>query len=66
MQSIIAFQREIYLALSHVCLIAIVFRKWLARLLETKGAQLHGAARFVEAASGAVLILIAAIELHSG
>jgi ABC-type nickel/cobalt efflux system permease component RcnA len=56
----------IALVLASVTVVAIVFRKWLTRFVETRGAYLHGATRIFEAASGAVLMLIAAIELHSG
>lgn len=54
------------MVLSTVAVVAVVARRWLVRLVETKAAYLHGAARVAEALSGAILVAIAVIELHSG
>lgn len=56
----------IALVLATVAVAAVLFRRWLVRLVEAKGAYLHGAARVAEAVSGAILMAIAVIELHSG
>lgn len=56
----------IAIVLASVTVVAILFRKWLARLVQTKGPLLHGVSRIFEGFSGAVLMLIAAVELHSG
>ena len=56
----------IALVLASVSIVAILFRKWLIRIVETKGAYLHGTVRIFEAISGIVLMLIAATEMHSG
>lgn len=56
----------IALVLATVAVIAVLFRRWLVRLVETKGVYLHVAARVTEALSGIVLMAIAIIELVSG
>lgn len=61
-----AMMMGIATVLATVAVAAVLFRKWLVRLVETKGHYLDGATRIFEALSGIVLITIAILELHSG